>query len=224
MMNSYSSCNPQIQLSTEELLDISQAINREFALNLATPVAAPVYPDELSPPEMLAISTEISADYAPNPDNNPDELVILPVDPDHLYAYWHVEAPQAMVACPDWQPHWTLRVYADADQPPLAPCPSWFDLAVNNCQDQQQVALPEHTANNTYHASLGDSGAGAVFATLADSNQIHLPASIAATMSASAISVSAPPVTRLPATFKVSGDGSYHYVTNASGLGKTQAQ
>ena len=39
---------------------------------------------------MFEISEEIRQDFAPKASNNTQELVLLPVDPDHLYAYWNL--------------------------------------------------------------------------------------------------------------------------------------
>ena len=44
----------------------------------------------LSSKEMLKISQEISRDYAPSISIPDPELVLIPVDPYHLYAYWNL--------------------------------------------------------------------------------------------------------------------------------------
>ena len=174
MTLSYLSTDPHITLSSEELLDISQAINSAFALQRVNETRAPREQDNLSPAEMLAISTEISQDFAPSTSNNAEALVLLPVDPEHLYAYWHVDDSNAIQSADERE--LTLRLYTDQAPVISAVQPSpWFDFALDSYQAQQQITLPEQTPKGSYHASLGIFNAHQKRVPLADSNSIYLP-------------------------------------------------
>jgi hypothetical protein len=108
----------RIELTPEEMLEISQEINRKFAPNASSfitdsmdlvPNESQLYPfgrspkhnlktissarkdarNELTPRELYEISREISLRYPPKDETVKPELFLLPVDPYHLYAYWN---------------------------------------------------------------------------------------------------------------------------------------
>lgn len=102
----------------------------------------------LTPDEMLEISQEISQGYAPNREGEAQELVLLPVDPYHMYAYWNLEEEKGRPS------DLTLRVYWYPEEDrSTKESKLWFDVALQGYRNQCQVQLPiDETA---YSAELG---------------------------------------------------------------------
>ncbi|MCX7098009.1 MAG: DUF4912 domain-containing protein [Methylococcales bacterium] len=172
MTFSQSTYNPPLKLSSQEMLEISQDINREFALNLSAPTPEIADPDTLHPQEMQKISDEISLNFAPSAAHNAQGVVLLPVDPDHLYAYWNLADPLIAPPKKAVEPPLTLRIYSDANPTSgLTATNPWFDLPINSRQNQQAVTLPQRVAKATYSASVGQRNPDNSLSTEASSNR-----------------------------------------------------
>ena len=144
MTFSYSRYNPQFKLSPKEMLEISQEINREFAPEFSSKKPEPASQHKLSPKELFEISEEIRLDFAPKASNNTQELVLLPVDPDHLYAYWNLGDDKLNTTQKnDSGNQLTLRIYPEPNKnTDKLKTKSWFDVAIDSAQAQQKVILP----------------------------------------------------------------------------------
>ena len=177
MTFSYSRYNPQIKLSPEEMLEISQEINREFAPNFSTGIPNPGYQHKLSPKEMFDISEEIRQDFAPRASNNMQELVLLPVDPDHLYAYWNLGDDKLNAAQKnDFENQLTLRIYSEPNKnSDITETKSWFDVAIDSPQAQQKVFLPMRVDETAYSATIGKRFPDNSLAPFVQSNITHVP-------------------------------------------------
>lgn len=176
MTFSHSRYNPQIRLSSEEILEISQEINREFTPVFSTKIVSQAEHQAFSPKEMLEISEEISRDFAPIASNNTQELILLPVDPDHLYVYWNLIKDKLIDAQKMTSgQQLTLRIYAEPDKNTDTNKP-YFDVAINSTQAQKNVALPMHTHETTYYASIGKRHKNNSLTPFAYSNSAHVPA------------------------------------------------
>lgn len=174
----HSRYNPQIRLSSEEILEISQEINREFTPVFATKIVSPAHHQAFSPKEMLEISEEISRDFAPIASNNTQELILLPVDPDHLYVYWNLVKDKLIDAQKmSSGQQLTLRIYAEPDKNTDTTKPKpYFDVAIDSAQAQQNVALPMHSHETTYCATIGKRNKNNSLTPFAQSNTTHVPA------------------------------------------------
>jgi len=73
--------------STAELRQISDGISRDYAPIIKTNKAIALSKIKLSASEFLAISAGISRVFNPIP-NQTEELLLLPLDPGRVYAYW----------------------------------------------------------------------------------------------------------------------------------------
>jgi hypothetical protein len=167
----------QIELSPKELLEISQEINREFAPSSVMDSPELDAEIKLSPKELFDISEEIRQDFAPRASDNPQELVLLPVDPDHLYAYWNLGEDK-----PDTTPtidsgnQLTLRIHSEPNKnSDITETKSWFDVAVDSPQAQQQVFLPMRTDETAYSATIGKHYPDNSLAPFFQSNITHVP-------------------------------------------------
>jgi hypothetical protein len=172
----HSGHNSKINLSAKEMLEISQEITRNFAPCFSSRMPELVEKVRLSPKELLDISEEIGRDFAPKPSSyNVPELTLLPVDPGHLHAYWHLqESAEKSVSDNDEQ--LTLRVYSQPDEQNAdAEATVWFDIAIDSSTANQQVALPAAIDDTAYSAAIGKCRADDSFIEFVHSNVVHAP-------------------------------------------------
>jgi hypothetical protein len=177
MTFSYSRYNPQIKLSTEEMLEISQEINREFAPEFSNGISNLGYQHKLSPKEMFEISEEIRKDFAPRASSYIQELVLLPVDPDHLYAYWNLDDDKLDTTQKnDSRNQLTLRIYPEPNKNwAITKTKSWFDIAIDSAQAQQIISLPMRAHETDYSATIGNRYPDNGLVPFAYSNITHVP-------------------------------------------------
>lgn len=171
----------KLNLSTEEILAISQEISRNFTPRFSSRISAGKI--RLSPRELLDIGQEISRDFAPKLSYDAPELMLLPVDPRHLHACWHLGETQEIPAPDDdGEARLTLRIYSQPDEKQeSAETASWFDIAIDNAKAGQSVSLSEAAAGETvYSAAIGLCHPDDGFTILARSNKVHAPVGRAA--------------------------------------------
>ncbi|HEY8095247.1 MAG TPA: hypothetical protein VIE65_04030, partial [Methylobacter sp.] len=125
------------------MLEISQEISRNFAPCFSSWVPELVEKITLSPKELLDIGEEIGRDFAPKLVCNTPELILLPVDPGHLYAYWNLgENREISRPANDGNDQLTLRIYSQPEEESAAfETVSWFDVAIDSPMTHQQVSL-----------------------------------------------------------------------------------
>lgn len=194
MAFSQSAPQTRIDLSPRELLAISQSISREFAPRFGRDEAigtgsASSKSAAFSVRELLAISEEISREFAPRPIQSRSSLVLLPIDPRRLHAYWLLgtssvktelntlaDNPKSVA-----EEQLTLRVFRQ-DEPSLtsneaAKPECWFDIAVAPAQTRQEIVLPSEVAlaGAKYCAVIGVSHGGEDFTAIAYSNVANVP-------------------------------------------------
>jgi hypothetical protein len=129
---------------------------------------------QLSANELLAISEEISKQYAPITIEQETELQLMPVDPYHLYAYWNLSQKQIRQVKNFALRDMSLRIFwlPDTDSH-IATTKLWFDVAVKSIQQRLKVRLP--IDQTSYFATLGRHCANHCFEIMARSNIIHVP-------------------------------------------------
>lgn len=164
--------NSKINLSAKEMLEISQEISRNFSPCFSSRMPELVEKIRLSPRELLDIGEEIGRDFAPKPSYNTPELMLLPVDPGHLYAYWNLGASREVSKSADDQLR--LRIYSQADEASAdIKTASWFDVAIDSPITHQQVSLPNPVDEAAYSAAIGKCSADDNFIELVHSNIVH---------------------------------------------------
>lgn len=129
----------------------------------------------LSSKEMFKISQEISRDYAPAISIPDPELMLIPVDPYHLYAYWNLgNKLETDASISKGENNLVLRVFwQPAEDCDAGEVKLWFDLPIDQTQHQRQVRLPiDATA---YSAVVGIRDSQQIFEILAFSNHIQVP-------------------------------------------------
>lgn len=132
---------------------------------------------QLSQREMRNISQEISQEYGPKVETNSPELVILPVDPFNLYAYWNLgESKNAANNQKKSGADLVLRVYwRPDDSHDIAETKLWFDVPLTGFHNQRKVRLPIDETD--YSAAIGKRFPDRTFDLMAYSNCIHVPRS-----------------------------------------------
>jgi hypothetical protein len=176
----HSRYNSNIKLSAEEMQRISDEIARNFAAHFSSHLSSHAEPVRLSAMELLDIGNQIRRDFAPKPSTfNIPEVMLLPVDPAHLHAYWSLSGnagtDQNENENEAIQPL-TLRIYSEAgEQETDTESLSWFDVAIDSSISQQQVAIPVEAGGKTYSAAIGKQCGDAGFIEIAHSNVIHTP-------------------------------------------------
>lgn len=171
--------NPRIKLSPAELLSISDELSRYYTPRIPDRTAAHKSSIRFSPQQLLEISEEISRDFAvhPAPQADHSEIVLLPVDPGHLHAYWHLDEQHREVPGLLDKPL-TLRVYAMPDGQDIGSyTPAWFDMPIEPPQTQHKVAVPNTMTGNYYAASIGHRDVDH-FTTIASSKTAYIPRQI----------------------------------------------
>ncbi len=204
MTFSRSGYDTQINLSSEDLFEISQEISQKFAPNPCS-----LLPDsdllphffsshyseqesaepqinstlhsshhssiQLLSQEILEISQEISHQFAPCASTSSPELVLLPVDPYHLYAYWNLgELKDALKSKDEAYNPLILRIYWRPDEnTDISNTKIWFDVVLDSFQSGQKVRLP--IDGTAYSAVIGKPIQGNRLMVFADSNIIHVP-------------------------------------------------
>ncbi|MGZ4959055.1 MAG: DUF4912 domain-containing protein [Methylomonas sp.] len=191
-----SALQTRVEISPREMLAISQAISREYAPRFAKADVECTSPITFSAQELLAISEEISREFSPRPVKNRASLVLLPVDPGRLHAYWNL-AEQSFSAVskplgdakksdadektPIVEEHLTLRIFTQpnpsvktTDKPMHS---SWFDIPINSSQCHQDIQLPIGACitRSTYSAAIGIAHDEHDFIALAYSNTAAIP-------------------------------------------------
>lgn len=184
----------RIDFSPRELLVISQTISREFAPRFVkdgagVPVGVVSNTVAFSARELLAISEEISREFAPRPIGNLANLVLMPIDPRHLHAYWQLGAPSdnSAIVTPAIEQkqviegNLTLRIYRPVEAHPDAGTRSqsepWFDVEVSPKQNRRVIELPIEAvlAGSRFCAAIGVRRGEDEFAALAYSNVANVP-------------------------------------------------
>lgn len=163
------------RFTAKELFDIGEEISRDFTPRFSSQTPKLVDNIKFTPKELLAIGEEIGRDYAPQKSYKTPELMLLPVDPGHLYAYWNLnEKHQAATPITDSKHKLTLRIYAQSEKKKaFAETPTWFDVAIDSPVARQQISLPYRAADTVYSAAIGRCGADDGFIIFAQSNKTH---------------------------------------------------
>jgi len=129
---------------------------------------------KLSQQDLLDISEEITQAYSPHVIQHQPELVLMPVDPINLYAYWNLQVHGVDKDVNDIGMPLVLRIYS---LPEFSERPNGmklrFDIRVHGLKSQKKVHLP--VAAMAYSAIIGEINADNSFNTWAASEIIHVP-------------------------------------------------
>ncbi|MCF7972174.1 MAG: DUF4912 domain-containing protein [Methylococcaceae bacterium] len=123
---------------------------------------------KLSQQDLLDVSEKITQAYAPQDSHVQSELVLMPVDPVTLYAYWNLEISN------NSDRQFIMRVYSN---PEISEQPNSlklsFDIQISSFKGQQKIYLP--IAATAYSAVIGEINADNRFSILVASGVVHVP-------------------------------------------------
>ena len=167
----------QTPLSRIELFEISNDISMRFTP--AKPVKMPELGNDikLTGIELLEVSQNINLYYAPSISSSIKRLVLLPIDPQHLYAYWSLGDNQTnKISQTLIEGQLALRIYSKtkesldaANREPV------IEIAIHEVQARQRIRLPMDASNGAavYSASIGEYDPENGFVSLLKSNNTH---------------------------------------------------
>jgi len=128
---------------------------------------------KLSQQDLLDISKDIIQAYAPHDTCHQPELVLMPVDPTNLYAYWKLK-DNTDDAIKSVDKQLVLKIYSIPEISELSSnLQLSFEIKVDGFQNQQKVHLP--VAATAYSAVIGEINTDDSFSALAAANTIHVP-------------------------------------------------
>lgn len=171
----------KLMLKPEEIYAISAEISMNYAPLVSAKPAGLAGRIALSSKELLDISQEISRKYMPKLNAATPRFVLLPIDPDHLFASWNLGAAKTDVAAVNQEPRkrdHILRIHPGRTGNPNKDIPDdWFDIALAPGQTRQTIVVPEAYKAASYTAAIGSINHENQFTVLATSkvtyNQPH---------------------------------------------------
>ncbi len=129
---------------------------------------------KVSQQELLEVSTEISHKYSPEVAPEIPELVLLPVDPFHLYAYWNIEKAGGQTIMD--HDSLILRIYWQSDiSKQFMGKKQWLDYAISSYSHRKKLQVPYE--NTLYSGAIGKPQAQKGFLGCVYSNLVHTPRS-----------------------------------------------
>jgi hypothetical protein len=167
--------NFQALLSRKELFEISGEISKRFAPVKPVKTTELLEKSKPTQQELLEISQNISRYYAPRISSNSQKLVVLSIDPQHLYVYWSLDENRDYTLSRSiLNKEMVLRVYSQlkGKQPPTSANPL-VEIAINDFHSRQKIYIPAPETPTVYSASIGQTIAGDGFVSLIDSNITH---------------------------------------------------
>lgn len=179
MALSQSRHSSRIRLSPKEILIISEEINRVYNPKFSSSMSGSDSDVKLSAQDMLAISEEISREFAVRPPRYTPEsvCVLMPVDPERVHAYWHLDKKQQeTVEQSSAEDGLVLRIFSRPDKATdTVQSDQYFDVICDRSKTQQTISLPPAYSANQYSAAIGQCHSGQQFVAFACSDITYLP-------------------------------------------------
>ncbi len=142
--------------SMQDMFKISEEINKDFSPADFVKESKKDKDAKLSSQEMLEVSENISLYFSPGVTSNKQRLMLLPVDPQHLYAYWSMDGQSSnKVANRLLNDQVVLRVYASSEGDNGVEQTLAVEVTVHELQSQQRIRLPFSEQVIDYSASIG---------------------------------------------------------------------
>ena len=159
-------------LSAKELFSISQEISKKFAPVVSVKSSVFAKSITLTTKELQEISEEITRKYPPKITYATPKLVLLPIDPEHLFVAWNLSRAQMTTASKDTSGDIVLRVYPKANES-AGSATRWFDVDLDQAKSRQKVTVPEGHQASEYRAIIGVRDHGSKLIPLATSEAIQ---------------------------------------------------
>ena len=126
--------------SSKELVDICKDISDRYAPALPASFSGDEMDFKLSKQELREISHNISLYYAPRILSSTQNLVMLPIDPQHIYVYWNLGDSQSSQPFHDmFEQQLKLKIYSHTKGKQKAE--KVYEATVQGVQSGQQIKL-----------------------------------------------------------------------------------
>lgn len=148
----------QTQFEPKEIFEIAEEINRKYSPIVSVKSHITINRITLTPKQLLEISDEISRKYTPRLNATTPKLVLLPIDPAHIYASWNLpDLKQSPDVGKSSQEHdIVLRIYPHEDEiNHLTNRTKWFDVALNTDRTKQTIMVPSEYRASSYQGAIG---------------------------------------------------------------------
>ena len=166
----------QASLSMKELFEISGEISKGYApVKPTKPVK--IHNDSVpTQQELLEVSQNISRYFAPSISTNSQRLVVLPIDPQHIYIYWSLDKKQDFKLSKRMiNNEMVLRVYSQLNEKRApAPVKPLIEITIDDFHSSQRIYLPTSKIPTVYSASIGQKTTDDGFVSLIDSSTTHV--------------------------------------------------
>jgi hypothetical protein len=161
----------RVMFKPEEIFAISEEISRNYAPLILAKPAGLSRRIALSTNELFEISQEISRKYTPKLNAGTPRVVMMPIDPDHLFVSWNLKAAENDLASPDnsTRQERILRIRPVKSENHTNSAESWFDVSVTPSSNRETVTIPVEYKANSYTATLGEINREQQFTVLAES-------------------------------------------------------
>jgi hypothetical protein len=162
-------------LSAKEIFEISQEISRKFSPVDSVKSSGFAKRIALTSKELFEISEEITRKYTPKITSSSPSLVLLPIDPEHLYVSWNVSHTQIASASKGDTQDIVLRIYPKPDETAKTTTKAWFDVALDQAKTRQKVLVPKEHIATTFTAAIGKLDQDDRFTAFATSKAVNTP-------------------------------------------------
>jgi hypothetical protein len=115
----------------------------------------PIKNKDISQQGLLKVSQNISLYYVPEVSND-SKLVILPVDPLHLYAYWTISESKERLSQAKTERDEVLRLYSQEEREGGIQCKPVINMSIQSFQSSQMISLPIVPERKSYFVSIGE--------------------------------------------------------------------
>lgn len=128
---------------------------------------------KISAKELLAVSQNISQYYAPKVSSTIKGLVLLPIDPDHLYVYWNFSDETNGALTSDMSSNnLSLKIYPQSNENSLdLKAEAICDIPVHHFHARKKITVPRESHNASYLGYIGTHRTKDHFIALLKSNQ-----------------------------------------------------
>ena len=161
----------QLELAMQDMFEIGKKIKKTIT---PTDLVKKNKQDEntgLSSQEMLKVSQNISLYFSPRIEFNKPKLTLLPVDPQHLYAYWVLDGQSSnKLAYSMLNDELVLRIYSRSQAEDGVEKNLSVEKTIHDFQSQQLIKLPVSEQVIDYSASIGKLNTKKAFNPLLKSN------------------------------------------------------
>ncbi len=164
----------KLVLAPDEIFEISQEISRKYSPIISTKAFSLAKTISLTPNELFEISEEITRKHSPKLNANTPKVILLPIDPTHVYLSWNLGRSKPIPAIK--AENLVLRIYPKKiETVNLTDSKDWFDVAINPTQTRLTLHVPKENDANSYRAEIGHVNNEEIFTPLATSNFVNIP-------------------------------------------------